>query len=319
LLALCNPLLHPLSGILDKRRAGGKSEKRRPEIPSAKLLMLDPDRLLNTLHRAIGAFRDTAGRCGRLVRLQSADDVLVAGDLHGNLENFRQLLLRADLAHHPQRHLVLQELIHGPFRYPTGGDKSHQLLDLLAALKCQYPDRVHMLLGNHELAQWTVQAIAKANLDLNDLFRTGVDAAYAGRAAEVYAAYLELFAVVPLGVRTNNRVFLSHSVPGASRLATFDPAVLECDVAEAAQLAPGGSVHALVWGRDTRAETVKAFLQKMDADYVITGHIPCEAGFEVPNDRQIILDALGASAGYCLFPARAPVTHQELVACIKLL
>src|SRR5207302_5822715 len=26
-----------------------------------------------------------------------------------------------------------QELIHGPFHYPSGGDKSHQLVDLLAA------------------------------------------------------------------------------------------------------------------------------------------------------------------------------------------
>jgi hypothetical protein len=51
----------------------------------------------------------------------------------------------------------------------------------------------------------------------------------------------------------------------------------------------------------------------MDADLLITGHIPCERGFETPNDRQLILDAMGAPACYCLFPTDRPLTHAELV------
>src|SRR5437588_345537 len=106
--------------------------------------MPDPVRLLRTLHRAREAFQATPGRRGHWIELTGADDVLVAGDLHGNLENFRELLHRADLDRQPRRHLVLQELLHGPYSYSAGGDKSHQLLDLVAALKCQYPERVHL-------------------------------------------------------------------------------------------------------------------------------------------------------------------------------
>src|SRR5438270_5892531 len=180
--------------------------------------MPDPHRLLRTLAQAVAAFRGTPGRRGRMVQLENAGEVLVAGDLHGNVENFRLLLEKARLGKHPERHLVLQELVHGPFCYPAGGDKSHQLVDLLAALKCQHPRQVHLLLGNHELAQWTGQAIAKSDSELNSLFRAGVDTAYGARAAEIYAAYLYLFAVVPLAVRTGNRVFLSHSLPNSARL-----------------------------------------------------------------------------------------------------
>lgn len=281
--------------------------------------MPDPDRLLRTLQRACQAFRDTPGRRGHLVELAQAEDVLVAGDLHGHVENFRRLLLRADLAHHPRRHLVLQELIHGPFRYPTGGDTSHQLVDLLAALKCQFPDRVHLLLGNHELAQWTGQWIAKGETDLNEQFRAGVAAAYGGRAEAIYAAYLDLFAAVPLALRTANRVFLSHSLPSARRLEAFDPARLRDEHVTEADRLPGGFVHALVWGRDTRTETVEIFLRHVDAELLITGHIPSEKGFAVPNARQLILDAMGAPAGYCLFPAQGAISHPELVACVQLL
>src|SRR5919204_3681296 len=174
--------------------------------------MPDPDRLLHTLRQAARAFRATPGRRGRVVYLEGADDVLAAGDLHGNLENFKLLLRRADLGNRPRRHLVLQELVHGPHRYPAGGDKSHQLLDLLAALKCQYPRQGHLLLGNHELAQWTDQAIAKVDSDLNVLFREGVATAYGAHAATIYAAYEELFAVVPLAVPTPKRILLGHSL-----------------------------------------------------------------------------------------------------------
>src|SRR3954471_8869164 len=178
--------------------------------------MPDPDRLLLTLRRAGAAFRDTTGRRGRVVHLEGADEVLAAGDLHGNVENFRLLLGHADLARHPRRHLVLQEVIHGPYHYPAGGDKSHQLVDLLAALKCQYPRQVHFLLGNHELAQVTGRRIAKEDEELNQAFRDGVAAAYGARADEVYAGYEALFAAVPLAVRTPNRVLLTHSVPSRS-------------------------------------------------------------------------------------------------------
>ncbi len=281
--------------------------------------MPDPDRLLTTLRRALDAIRATPGRRGRLVALDGAVEVLVAGDLHGNVENFRRLLQKADLAGNPGRHFVLQEVVHGPFRYPAGGDRSHQLLDLIAALKCQHPRQVHFLIGNHELAQLTDRRIAKDDVELNDLFIQGVRTAYGARGDEVYAAYLRLIAAAPLALRTPNRVFLSHSLPPGSRLAEFDPAVLERDESTEADCKPGGSVHSLVWGRDTRAETAAAFLQKVDADLLVTGHIPCDKGFDAPNDRQLILDSLAEPAACCLFPADRPLTHAELMQCVSLL
>jgi hypothetical protein len=172
---------------------------------------------------------------------------------------------------------------------------------------------VHFLLGNHELAQVTQRRIAKGDLDLNQCFREGVGTAYGGRAPEVYAVYKELLGVVPVGLRTPNRILLSHSLPSASKLEDFDPAVLERDVTTETDVVPGGSIHAVVWGRDTRAETAAAYLAKMDADLLISGHVPCDNGFDTPNDHQLILDSLGAVACYCLFPTDRPLTLSELV------
>ncbi len=275
--------------------------------------MPNVDRLLNTLDRAIMAFQSTPGRRGKFVELAEVDDVLVAGDLHGHLENFKRILELAALKRNPRRHLVIQELIHGPFRYPDGGDKSHQLVDLLAALKCEYPPRVHMLLGNHELSQWTGRAIMKGQDDLNDSFKAGVQAAYQERANEVYAAYERLIGVLPVALRTPNRVFLSHSLPGGSRLEQWSLAALTKETFEPGDFKLGGPVHAVVWGRDLSPETAERFLQKVDADLLITGHIPCDAGYQAPNPRQIILDCKDEQARVCLFLATRPVTQAELI------
>jgi hypothetical protein len=228
-------------------------------------------------------------------------------------------MTRADLARHPRRHLVLQELIHGPFRYADGSDKSHQLVELVCALKCQFPRQVHYLVGNHELAQATNRRIGKLDADLNEQFFNGVRAAYALRADEVYALYLELFAAAPLAIRTAGRVFISHSLPSLGMQPEFDPAVLDLDQTPDADLAAGGSVYALVWGRDIRAETAEQFLRQMDADVLITGHVPCEGGFARPSPRHVIVDSQGSPAACCLVPADRPVAPDELDGMIHLL
>lgn len=276
--------------------------------------MPDPRKLLTTLRQAAQLFRATPGRTGRFTRLPAGAEVMVVGDLHGNVENFRLALKVANLAQEPRRHLVLQEVVHGPFQYPQGGDKSHQLLDLIAALKCQFPTRLHFLLGNHELAQWQNQRIAKGDVDQNESFYAGVKIAYGEHAAAIYEAYFDLFDAADLALRTENRVFISHTYPSAKNLPRFELAILERPTIAEEELKFGGAVHSIVWSRDHSQANAEAFLAKVDADWIITGHIPSEEGFATPNDRQIILDALGTPACYCLFPTDRPVTQQDLLA-----
>lgn len=279
------------------------------------------DRILTLLRQAVALVRATPGRRGHFIQLPpNCPDVLVTGDLHGNVGHFQALLKAADLANHPGRHFVMQEAAHSKFRYPTGGDKSHQLVDLFAALKAQYPSRVHYLPGNHELAQWTGRKVLKADEDLNALFEDGVRTAYGPQLGpQVYQTYLELFKALPVAVRAANGVLVSHSLPPARAIRLFDPARLERDEYEPADLEPGGSVYSILWGRDTTTANVEEYLRKMGSELLISGHIPTEAGFSVPNDRQVIVDCADSPAGYILFPADRPLTHRELVGCVKLI
>src|SRR5262249_49382451 len=151
------------------------------------------------------------------------------------------------------------------------------------------------------------------DVDQNQTFRAGVDEAYGSAAEAVYAAYLELFAAANLAVRTENLVLICHTLPNTKRLSTFDWAALEKEELAPEDVTLGGSVHSLVWGSDARQEHVEEFLKRVNADLLISGHIPCDQGHLLPNNRQIILDTQGTPACYCLFPTDRVLTHQELV------
>lgn len=282
--------------------------------------MPDPDRLLRTIYKACDQVRYTPGRKGRFVQLQNASDVLVAGDLHGHLGNFQAIHKVAALDQNPKRHLVLQEVIHGKQMYPTGGDKSHQLLDLFCALKCQYPDRVHMLLGNHEMSQWANRVVLKEDRDLNALFLEGVREAYGPeKGPEIYALYMRLFCLLPFALRTSNRIFISHSLPRQKAVESFQIWHLHTDSFPPEELTVGGSVYELLWGRDTRAETCNEFLKKVDSDWLVSGHIASDAGFSMPSPRQIIVDCCDHPAAYALLRADRPITAGEFKACVRML
>lgn len=279
--------------------------------------MADPRQILATIERATALFRQTPSRVGAEVRLdESVRDVIVLGDLHGHLHVLASLLKIANLDEHPRRHLVLQEPTHDSRIDPDEGeiDRSHRTIDLICALKCKYPGRLHLILGNHELSEFTGRSISKKGFALNKLFRQGVEGTYGEHAEAFVTAYHDLFRALPLAVRTPNRVFLCHTVPSAADLETIDLGVLHQEGDWPPEsLKRGGSVYALTWGRDTDPETSERFATLVDADLLICGHHPCDEGFQNPNPRLLILDGTDPYPTYCHFPANEPLDMLALL------
>lgn len=282
--------------------------------------MADPAKVLAAVRQATRIFREAPGRHGSETRLTDAEDVIVVGDLHGNIPALLKVLEFARLDQHKKRHLVLQELIHGPRMYPDdGGDRSHQLVDMVCALKCQYARRIHVILGNHELSEITGRAIAKNGVPLNALFHIGIKTAYGDAADEIGEAYRELFLAFPLAVRTENRVLLCHTMPDGFWLDKFNPAILQANEWTAEDMARGGSIYGITWGRDISQETVDRFLGMMDADWLVTGHQPCDEGYQVPNTRQIIIDGTDPFPTFLHFPATGEITLEQLKSGVHVL
>ena len=275
--------------------------------------------VISTFRQATEANYNTPGREGNIITItrELADDVMITADLHGHRKNFNNIKKHADLDRRPRRHLILQEVCHGGPTYPSnGGCMSHGMLEDVAKLKVAYPDRVHFLLSNHELAELTDYPIIKGKKMLNLLFRLGIQEMYGAAAERMREAYNEFIRSCPLAVRLPGDVFVCHSLPERSDQRSFDRSVFSRPW-EAGDLIEHGSVFDLVWGRDYRAENARAFSKLVGAKVLINGHEPCPQGHNEPNDIQIILDCCGDPACYLTVPTDRECGHAELVSRIE--
>lgn len=276
-------------------------------------------RVVHTYLQAAEANRNTPARDGNVIALSpnAADDVMVAGDLHGQRLHYKRLCSLADLESHPRRHLVLQEVCHGGPSYPSGlGCMSHLLLEDVAELKVRYPERCHFLLSNHELAELDNLPITKAGQMLNMQFRAGMHEMYGEEATRVREAMDEFLSTCPLAVQLTNGIFICHGVPEDVSKEGYDTGVFGRPF-EPQDLQSGGAAFRLVWGRDFRAENAEAFAKLVDASVLVHGHEPCSEGFATPNDRQIILDCAGTRASYVILPTGENLTHSQVVQLVR--
>jgi len=272
------------------------------------------EQVIATMREATAQNVATPACVGCVIELgdELADDVLIAADLHGNRINFEKLLKAADLANNPRRHLVMQEVCHGGPTYPSGGCMSHLLLEDIASLKNEFPDRFHFMLSNHELAELTDFAIMKSGRMLNLAFREGLQQLYGDRAEDVRQAYLEFLASCPIAVRLASGVFISHSIPENVDRNGYDIEIFSRRL-ERRDFRPRGPVFRLVWGRDFREENATAFAQLVRTNLLIHGHEPCDEGFQIPNSKQVILDCCSEDACYVILPTHGELTQQDVV------
>ena len=227
--------------------------------------------------------------------------------VHGNLDNFRRLLR----SRRPRRPPAPPPRPAGgdprPVPLPRGGDKSHQLLDLRG--RPQGASTRARSISCSATTSWPrppAGASARTSGDLNELFRAGVARAYGDRADEIYAPYLRAVRRRPAGRCA--RPTASSSATACRRRRAWRPSTpprWSATTPTEADLRPGGSVHALVWGRDTQPDNGgRPSCNAWTPTCSITGTSPATAASTMPNDRQLILDSLGDPAGLLPVPRR---------------
>src|SRR3954470_13855361 len=111
------------------------------------------DQVVETLSAATDENLSSSLRREQVVHLPETGELWMTGDLHDHRRNFDKLLKAVDLGANPQRHLILHELIHGDHYDANGAEESWVTLVRAAELKCDFPNQVHFLLANHDLAQ----------------------------------------------------------------------------------------------------------------------------------------------------------------------
>lgn len=247
----------------------------------------DADFAVRSIRDAAQLMRDDPNRRGCTLHFGNAGQLVLTGDMHGNLKNFEKLQRFCSLEKSPGRCVLLHELIHQEVPTAKDMDLSIDLLVKATAWKVAFPDSVFFLQSNHELAQLRGQEITKGGRSVLADFEQGVAYRYGRYAGEVLDAVNEYIAALPLAARTASGVLICHSLPDPLLLEMFDIGLFEREPTPL-ELSPGGPAYALVWGRFHSPEAVEYFARRMGVNYFVVGHTPQESGYAVIG-RMIIL------------------------------
>lgn len=258
-----------------------------PALPGSDIDLQDAGVVANLFHRAAEANLHEPLRHGACVELPRQGHLLMSGDLHDHLFNFMKILKLAALHRSPQRHVILHELIHGPSTV-NGADLSVRLLARAAAVKLAYPNQVHFLQANHDLAQLGGEGIAKNGKSVTRAFDDGIDFIFGNGGEAVRAAVHTFIRSSPLAVRCANGVFCSHSLPPARMMPTFDTTVLDRVPTEADLLA-GGAGFEMVWGRRHPQEVADRLAAVWNVRVFVMGHQTVEMGYEEQANTMLII------------------------------
>jgi hypothetical protein len=249
-------------------------------------------------------------RAGQTLHLPAEGDLWVSGDIHDHRRNFAKFVHYADLANNPKRHVVLHELIHGDHYDADGSEDSWHMLYEAAELKCRFPEQVHFIMANHDLAQIHGEGIMKAGVSVCDGFNKGIKRDFGDARYKVQVAVTEFLLSAPLAIRTGNGVFISHSLPPDDMIDSYDYTVFERDLVPTDYAKRVGPVYSLIWGRRATPAGVDRFLERVGSKILITGHQPQEEGYALNGDRHLII-ASDHNKG-CFVPVEMDVDYPDI-------
>ena len=237
---------------------------------------------------------------GRAVVLEGDHEVWLAGDLHGSAVNLKRLAQAADLASHPERILVLQEIVHS--RLITADNRDLSFVAIMDAIQlvAQHPGQVYYLLGNHDLAVAQNRELVKGGKYLNRYLFRGMAFMYRERYEQVLEEYRAFIGGMPAAVLAANGVFMAHSTPKRPFIPSISREFLTGAAAER-PLTQQKALAALVNGRDFAPESAEEFAQRLECDVMLCGHTPTPRGFALKSKRHLIVDSQHEKAYFVRF------------------
>ena len=247
-----------------------------------------PQTIIDLLSNGIKASNADKFRRGNLIHLPAEGSLTIAGDIHGHRRNFERVVAFADLANNPDRHIVLQEIIHGGPEDSQGGCLSYKLLFDVVRYKLSFPDHVHIIMGNHDTAFINNSEVMKNGKEMNRAMRLALDREFQGAGSDVELAIRQFLFSQPLAVRCDNRIWVSHSLPGDRYIDKFDPNILDRQLKINDVVRPG-SAYLLTWGRKHSQTLLDKMAGLFDVDIFILGHQWQEEGWCQAGKNLIII------------------------------
>jgi len=247
-----------------------------------------PQTIIDLLNKGSEISCADSFRQGNLICLPAEGSVIITGDIHGHRRNFERIVDFADLPNNPDRHIILQEIIHGGQEDSQGNCISYRLLFDVVRYKLNFPDRVHIIMGNHDTAFITDSKVMKNGKEMNRSMSLALEREFKQSSTAVKIALKKFLLSLPLAVKCENRIWMSHSLPANRYIDKFDKQVLEKKLKIEDCKRPG-SAYLLTWGRNHSQSLLDKMAGLLDVDIFILGHQAQVHGWSRAGENLIII------------------------------
>jgi Calcineurin-like phosphoesterase len=286
------------------------------------LNLQDVQSVCEVFERGATACRVAACRRGSIDRIEAPGTVICTGDLHDNPVHFEKLVQVAGMdgadaggEAKAVSHLVLHEIIH-PDRLVNGMDLSFRALAKVADLKARFPEHVHVLLGNHELAQLTNANIMKDGVKNVDAFKAGLQYAFGEEWTKVEAALHGFIRAMPLALSCETprgRMLCAHSLPPPAMMQRFDPGILSRELTDDDYEPRRGGAYLMTWGRGYDAELLEDLVERWGVNLFILGHEKVDEGARFIPPCAVVLNSDHARGVYLPIDLSNPPRGEDAV------
>jgi protein phosphatase len=246
---------------------------------------------------------------GRLVNVQPMHEMIIVGDIHGDLESLGYILKNSGFMKKTSEGEEIFLVFLGD--YGDRGFYSPEVYYVVLKLKEMFPENIVLMRGNHEGPKDLLAYPHDLPIHLHRKFgEAGVD---------VYAKLSKLFSYLYSAVLVEGRYILLHGgVP--SRASTID------DLAYAHEKHPHEThLEEILWsdpndsimgtypsprgaGKLFGKDVTEKFLKMLNINVLIRGHEPSSEGFKMNHDGKVLT----------LFSRKGPPYHNEYGAYLQL-
>jgi Icc-related predicted phosphoesterase len=221
---------------------------------------------------------------GKLVELPNEGKAIVVTDLHGNLKDYKKYLSIWEKYGDENVHFILT----GDFIHAMGR-KNDRSIDILESViqKCEINENFHPLLGNHEWSTISRTSVYKRginqSLNFEDLLKERFDKGWKNKLEE----YKKFFKKLPIAVKTNNKVFISHGGPPKD-ISNLDEII---NITNEGYIT-NDKLYQILWNREGEytENDIQSFLRAVGCNAMIVGHTPVD-GIKLIGSNQLIVSS----------------------------
>ena len=243
---------------------------------------------IDLLKKGMEANNNDSFRQNNVICLPEKGRLIAGGDIHGHNRNLQRIINFADLDNNSDIHVLLQEIIHGSELDEKGRCLSYKTLLNAIEYKIRFPDKVHLIMGNHDTAFINNSEVMKDGKEMNVSMRKAMNHEFGEDSENVKLAMRQFLFSEPLAIKCANRIWLSHSLPADRYFEDFDEQIFNRTLKINDVVRPG-SAYLLTWGRRHSRQLLDKMAKKLDIDFFILGHQPQSRGWKQVGDNLIII------------------------------